>query len=46
MAEHGFFGPQTYTDDLWRLVGAFGFLIQWLYVLLVFHDLSSVIQAS
>ena len=46
MTKHGLFGSKAYADNLGRLVGALGVLIQWLYVLLVFHGLSSLNQAS
>jgi hypothetical protein len=46
MPQHSFVGSKAYADNLGRLVGALRFLIQWLYVLLVFHVLFSVIQAS
>src|SRR5207344_2187036 len=37
------FWPQTYADHPWRLVGALRVLSLWLYVLFVFHGLSSFI---
>jgi len=46
MTQHGFFGSKAHTDNLRRLIGALRFLIQWLYGLLFFHALFSVIQAS
>jgi len=46
MTKHSFFGSKADADNLGRLVGVLRVLIQWLYVLLVFHGLFSVIPAS
>lgn len=45
MTEHSFFRPQAHTDNLGSLVSALCVLVQWLYVLLVVHVLSSIIRA-